>query len=98
VRERKPQVLADDLFVVGLERCSAQETGDLGYIVVRKQVRGVRIQESGGDQDFEPLVAIELQDAADAIQDFAAHTTVTRFEPAQRAAVDRSQVSHLFLG
>ena len=98
MRERKPEVLADYLFVIGLECPSVQEARNSGYVVVREQIRGVLVQESGGDEDFEPLVAIESQDAADAIQHLAAHSTVTRFEPAERAAVDGSQVSHLFLG
>ena len=98
MRKCKPEVLTDYLFVVSLECSSVQEARNSGYVVVREEVRGVLIQESGGDEDFESLVAIELQDAANAVQHLAAHTTVTRFEPAERAPVDGSQVSHLFLG
>ena len=77
MREREPEVLAEYLFVVGSECRSVQEARNPGYIVVRKQMCGLLIQESGGDEDFEPLVAVELQNAADAIQHLAAHPTIT---------------------
>ena len=67
MRECKPEVLADYLFVVRLECPSVQEARNSGYVVVREEVRGVLIQESGGDEDFESLVAIELQHAANAV-------------------------------
>jgi len=75
-----------------------QEPRNPGHIVVREQMCGVLVQESGGDEDFKPLVAIEPQDTADAIQDLAAHTTAARFEPAERTTIDLGQMSHLFLG
>ena len=97
VRERKLEVPTDHLFVVRSERRAVQEASNPGYIIVREQVGGVLVQKTSGDEDFQPLVAIELEDAADAVQDLAAHATATGFEPAKRAAVDLSQVRHLFL-
>ena len=98
VRECKLEVPADHLFVVRSERRAVQEAGNPGYIIVREQVGGVLVYKTSGDENFQPLVAIELEDAADAVKDLAAHTTATRFEPAKRATVDISQVRHLFLG
>ena len=77
MRERKPEVLADYLFVVGLECRSMQDACNPGYVVVREQVRGVFIHEFRGDKDLEPLVGIELQDTADAVQHLPTHTTAT---------------------
>ncbi len=98
MRERKLDILANHLFVVRLEHRRVQEAGEAGYIIVREEMGGVFVQESGGDENFELLVAIEPENAADAVQDFAAHASFTRFEPAKRAAVDLGQLSCLFLG
>ncbi len=95
--QRKLEVLADHLFVVEFERRRVQEPCDPGYVIVGEHIGGVLIQESGGDQNLELLVPIDLQDAADAIQDVAADAPLARFEPAQCAAVDFCQVSNLLL-
>jgi hypothetical protein len=59
---------------------------------------GIFAEESGSDEHFELFMAIELKDIANAVQNLAAHATVARFEPAQRAAIDIRQVSDLLLG
>ena len=64
-----------------------QHASDLGYIIVREDLGSVRIQESRGSEELELFVAIELQDDADAVQDFAADAAVARFEPAERAVM-----------
>jgi hypothetical protein len=81
-----------------LEHRRVQEAGEAGYVIVREQMGCVLIQESGGDENFELLVAIELENAANAVQDLPAHASFTRFQPAERATVDLGQVSCLFLG
>ena len=96
--ERESKVLPERSFVVGLERWRMQQTCDPSYVVVSQQVAGILIEKSGGDEHFELLVAIELQYATDAVQDFLAHATATRFESAERAAIDIGQLSHLLLG
>jgi hypothetical protein len=97
VRERKLQVAADHLFVVGFEHWRVQEACNPGYVIVREHICGVLIEESGGDQNLELLVPVELQDAADTVQDLAADASLARFEAAKRAAVDPGQVSNLLL-
>jgi hypothetical protein len=97
VRERKLQIPTDHLFVVGFERRCVQEACDSGYVIVGEHIGSVLIQKSGGDQNLQLLVPIELEDAADTVQDLAADAPLARFEPAKRAAVDFSQVSNLLL-
>jgi hypothetical protein len=75
-----------------------QEACDPGYVIVGEQEGGILVQKSGGDENVELLVAIQLQDAADAVQDLAAHATLTRFKPTERTSSDRRQVGDLFLG
>jgi hypothetical protein len=98
VRQREAEVLTQHQFVVGFERWRMQEAGDPGYIIVSEQMRSILVQETGGNEDFELLAAVELQNATDAVQDVAADATLTRFEPAERAAVDLGQVRNLLLG
>jgi hypothetical protein len=76
------EVLADHLFVVGFERWRVQEARDPGYVIVREHIGGVLVQESRGDENFELLAPIELQDTADAVQHVAADAPLARFEPA----------------
>ena len=74
-----------------------QQMGELGYIIVRQEPGGVLVKESRGGENVKPLVAIEVQDVADAVQDFAADSAVTRFQPAQSAVVDLGQVGDVLL-
>jgi hypothetical protein len=97
VRDGKLEVLPDRLLVSRVELRCVQEACDAGYIIVREQMGRVLVQESSGDENFELLVPIELQDAADAVQDLTTHATATGFETTERAAVDFGQLSHLFL-
>jgi hypothetical protein len=97
VRERQLNVLAKQPCVVGVNRRCVQQTGELGYVIVRKELGGVLVQEPRGGENIEPLVPIEFQDIADAIQDFTANPAVTRFQPTERAVVNLGQVSDAFL-
>jgi len=97
VCECKLQVPPDHLFVLGFQRRYVQQARDPGYVIVREQIGGVFIQKPGGDENFELLVPIELQDAADTVQDIPADAPLARFEPAKRAAVDLGPACYLFL-
>jgi hypothetical protein len=61
-------------------------------------LRGVLVQESRGCEEIELFVAIELQDGADAVQNFSAYPAVARFQPAERAVADFGQVRNFLLG
>jgi hypothetical protein len=74
-----------------------QQTGELSHVIVCEEPGGVLVQESRGGEHVEPLVPIEVQDVADAVQDFTADPAVTRFQPAQRAVVDLGQTGDVFL-
>ena len=74
-----------------------QEACDSRYIIVRQQIGGVLIQESGGDENLELLAPIEVQDVTDTVQYFAADAPFTRFEPAECAPIDLGQMSGLLL-
>ena len=75
-----------------------QKARDPGYVIVLQQLGSFFGQESGGHKDFELFVTVELEDVADAVEDLATHSAATRFEPAERAAVDFRLLSHLLLG
>ena len=51
------EVLAERSFVVGFERWRMQEARDPGHVIVREELGGVLVQESGGDENVEPLAA-----------------------------------------
>ena len=97
VRECQTDVLTKKQRVVGLDRRRVQQARELGQIVVRKEPRGILVQESRGCQHFELFVSIEVEDVADAVQHFATDAAVARFEPAERAVVDLGKVGDQLL-
>ena len=64
-----------------------QHARNLGYVIVRKNLRSVLVQDSRGSEKFELFVAIELQGNADAIQNFATDAAIAGFETAERAVL-----------
>jgi len=74
-----------------------QHARNLGYVIVRKNLRSVLVQDSRGSEKFEFFVAIELQGNADAIQNFATDAAIAGFETAERAVTDLRQVGDLLL-
>ena len=98
VRERETDVLTKKERVVRFDCVRVQHARKLGQIIVRKDLRGVLVQESRGSEQIELFVAIELQDGADAVQNFAAYPAVARFQPAERAVADLCQLGDLLLG
>jgi len=97
VRDSKLKILADQLFIVGIESRCVQEAHDPRDVIVREQMGRVFIQESCSDEHFELLVAIELKHAADAVQDLAADSAFARFQAAERTAIDLGEERSLLL-
>src|SRR5688572_4342930 len=77
---------------------ASKQAREPGEVIVGKELCDILIQEPRRRENFEPLVAIELQNVANAVEDLATDPAVTRFESTERTAVDLRQAGDLLLG
>jgi hypothetical protein len=98
VSQGEANVLAQESGVRGRQGGAGEEPGEAREILIGQETGGVFREKTGGEEYVEALLAVKVQNGAEAVEHLAADTAVARFEAAEGAVVDLGALGDLLLG